>query len=488
MRRCFWLAVLSAAALALVLPSSADGEILRLKDGSFLQGKVVDSDKKFVTFLRWDTGGVVRLSWQQLTEEDRLRMGRKLGLIVTEDARAIKVDGMRFTLKTGEVIEGVLVEETDAHLLIRTTPGKPFKYPRSVVKSREPLKLDILRVYTEEEAYQRKLETDGEPADFQGHMARADYCQRLGYFEMEKEHLEKANGLGAPDESQQQLIDNRLEILVELIKDREVLRRIKAINRLIANKKFAEAQDAWKDVQGEYPQSKIVTDDLEKVEDKIAKEKANFLRSVVVRGWFSNLRSLVQSKVREKELTLADAKKWAQRELSREILTRLTEAHSIEEGEIKETFDNRKTYVYYKATYGTGTFIVEKSKSSKSGSGSSIIDQLGEKIGLGKDAREKVKEAFGFSTKKKKKDNKTQTPDDWWEKATSSMKYQWLTAFYAENSGDIEVVRLDTSACSECGGKGYKSYIASGSEKAGTKYEVCRKCHGLGKFKIVVFK
>jgi tetratricopeptide (TPR) repeat protein len=483
-------AALVLGLVAVVWVGAAHGEIIRLRDGSFLQGKVVDSDKKFVTFKRWDTGGVVRLSWMQLIEEDHLRLGRMLGLIVTEDKLAVKVDGIRFHLKTGEIIEGVLVKEqgTATELAILTSPGKPFKYPKSIIRSQEPIKIDILRVYSEEGAYMLKVKADGEPTDSPGHMATADYCQRIGYFEKEKDHLEKALAMGGGDESQQEYIQNRLEALVELIKEREVLLRIKAINRLIANKKFSEAAEAWQAMGTEFPQSKVVTEDSEKVADRIVREKENYLRSVVVRGWFAYMRQFIMAKVRDRELSLADAKKWAQRELSQEILAKLGEVHHIDPSEIKDTFDNRKTYVYRKSYYGTGTFIVQKSSSSGGSSGSSIVDQLGEKMGLGKEAREKVKEAFGFNTAKKKSSSKAATPEEWWKGANTSTKTHWITAYYAENSGDIEIVRVDYQPCPECGGKGYKKYIAAGASKEGTKYTPCKRCQGLGKFRVVVYK
>lgn len=483
--------VVLAVVLVLFGAAGAQAEILRLKDGSFLQGKVVDSDKKFVTFERWDTGGVVRLSWMQVIEEDRIRLGKMLGLIVTEDKLAVKVDGVRFHFKTGEIVEGVVVEDqsTGSEVAILSSPGSVFRYPRNLVRSQEPVRLDILRVYTEEEAYQRKIDADGAPSDFAGHMATADYCQRIGYFEKEKEHLDAALALGTGDDSQVEYIENRLVILADLIKERVVLDRIKEIMRLIANKKFSEASEAWAAVQAEFPASKVVAEDREKVAERIEQEKESFLRSVVVRGWFSYMRQFVHAKAREKELTLSDAKKWAQRELSQEILKKLSEVHDIAEADIKETFDERKTYVYRKSYYGTGTFIVQKAQSSSGGSsGSSIIDQLGESMGLGKEAREKVKEAFGFTQKKKKDTGKQLTPEEWWAGASTNTRSHWLTAFYAENSGDIEVVRIDYQSCSECGGRGYKTVIVAGSQKEGTKHEMCKRCHGLGKFRVVVYK
>ncbi len=468
---------------------TASAEILRLKDGSFLQGRIMDSDKNFVKIQRFDTGGVVRLSWMQLTDEDRLRLGRLLGLIVTEDARAVKVDGMRYYLKTGEVLEGVLVSEQASaqEFVIRTGPGGVFKYPTSIIAREEPVKIDILRIYTEDEAYAAKLKADGAPGDFSSNMAFADWCQRIGYYEKEKEHLDKALSFGAPDKSQEEFIKNRTGMLVDLIKDREVLKKIKDIFKLIANKKFGEAEESWKSVQAEFPESKTVLEDREKVAEKIVREKETYLRAVVVTGWFNHMRSFIQTKVREKDLKIADAKKWAQVELSKEILAKLGTLHKIAESEIKDTFDARKSYVYRKAMYGSGTFIVQKSNQSGS-SGSSIVDQLGESVGLSSEAREKIKEAFGLTQSKDTKAKKALTEDEWWEAANSTTRASWLTAYYAENSGDIEVVRIDAQPCTECGGKGYKTVIEAGSDKGGTKYEACLRCHGLGNSRVVVYK
>ena len=72
-------------------------------------------------------------------------------------------------------------------------------------------------------------------------------------------------------------------------------------------------------------------------------------------------------------------------------------------------------------------------------------------------------------------------------------KYQWMLAYYAENSGDLEIVRVEKKPCPNCGGKGYVTFLAAGGSQAnaeggGTQRTMCLRCQGLGSDKVVVFK
>ncbi|MHC4779323.1 MAG: hypothetical protein ACYTFG_12175 [Planctomycetota bacterium] len=486
-RRYAIVTVIVAAALGI---AAVDGlaEIIRLPDGRFLQGEILESSKTGFTFKRWDSGGVVKFSWEQIHKEDQDRLRRNLGLDFSDQAQRVTIDGVRLHLKSGDVLEGVLLEEEDpAYRRIKRSTGE-FKYPRDVIKREETIELDVLSVFTQEEAYERKW-GEKEMADPDDHWDVASWCRQIGYFEMEKEHL-LAVQEGAPDHKPD-FIRNRLEALDGLVEEAQVRRRIKEIMREVARKNFSEAAEAWEALREEFPENPIVTEDSESVVEQIDQAKVRFTRAVVVKDWYNNMRRILRKKSLDKELKLADAKKWVQKDLTREILGFVSERRNLEESDIKTAFEERKVFNVHKGNYGTGTFIVEKS--SRYGGGSSgVIDDLGKRLGLDKATRDKVKGMFDSTKGKSSSKKKQLSPDDWWEASTADMKYQWMLAFYAENSGDMEVVRSEYKPCTNCRGKGFTSFLAAGGgssgKETGTQHQMCKRCQGLGKDKVIVFK
>jgi hypothetical protein len=477
------------AVLLACFPGRAGAEIVRFEDGSFLQGELLESDKAGFTLKRWDTGGLVKFTWEQIAPDDRTRLRRALGLEFSERERGVTVEGVRVHLKAGEVFECVVLEDTPKSLRIRRSTGE-FKYPKDVVKRTEPVALDVLSIYTEEEAYQNKIAKDGAPKTADENYETASWCRRIGYFEKEKEHLLQVQTL-APD-FQPDYIRNRLESLSGLVQESQVRRAIKDVLRLAARKKFTEAQAAWEAVRSSNPDVPLVANDTEDVAGKIEQAKTRYLGEVVVPDWFTFLRSIVNKKAFEKELKLADAKKWVQKDLPVEILAAVAKKRGLPETEIKNTFAERKVYNVRTADYTTGTFIVEKSAASGSSGMSGLIDDLGKRLGLDQGTRDKVKGAFGQQSSGSADKKKALTPDDWWALATVDMKTQWMTAYYAENAGDMTVVRTEKKPCPNCAGLGYITTHAAGGDQdggaGGAQHAMCPRCQGLGHDKIVVFK
>jgi hypothetical protein len=481
-----WILIVLAAAVA--FPASLSAEIVRLPDGRFLQGEIVESDASGITFKRWDNGGVVRLAWEQINPDDRARLKKMLGLAFSDQEQGVTVSGYRIHLKTGDILEGVIVEETGSSVRIRRSSGE-FTYPKDVIKRREPIEIDILSIYTDIEAYEQKVVEP--PATPDEHYEIASWCRKIGYYEKEKEHL-LAVQEGAPD-FKPDFIRNRLEALETLVVEAQVHRRIKAILRLVARKKFSDAQTAWEELRNEFPDSDIVLDDTENVVDQIEQAKVRFTQSVVVKDWYANMRRIIRKKALDKEVKLADAKKWLHKELTAEIVSTISTRRGLDPEDIKSAFEERKVYSVYRGSYGTGSFIVEKGSRYGSGGASGAINDLGKRLGLDQASRDRLNDMFGGKSKSgSSKKKKALSPDDWWEIATSDMKYQWMMAYYAENSGDMEVVRVETKQCPSCRGKGYQSFLAAGGgasrEDTGTQRTMCTRCQGLGKDRIVVFK
>jgi hypothetical protein len=85
-----------------------------------------------------------------------------------------------------------------------------------------------------------------------------------------------------------------------------------------------------------------------------------------------------------------------------------------------------------------------------------------------------------------------------WERWTSLERKQWMLARYAEESGDMRVVRIDLTACKECGGSGVREVInvnavpsRPGQEGGGgnvVEKVACPLCYNVGVVRRVVYR
>lgn len=490
--------VVTLGMLGLVV-GSAGADIVRFRNGQVLQGEVVESDPMWFRFRRYDTGGVVTLSWEQILEEDRDLLRRRLRLDTEADAEIPRVDGLRLFLTSGETVEGLLAGETATEIKLRTTAGV-FAYRKEQVERREADKLDVLQVYTRDEAYQGEMtrrKKAGEPTSgASGHFGLAEFCMKIRHYAKAKEHYVACQA--ADPGFQQEPINNVLERLVALIRDADAVDLYADIERLMGNKKFEEAGVKWKALKEKFPDSPVVVENAETITQRIEEKRKAYLDGQVLRLWMTQLRGLVNKRALAKEtigenqqkteFLLNDAKTWARKALPKEIAEAVAKVLAIPVDETKDVFARRKTYNLTRASYGGGTFIVEQANLTVPGGAGNLAGQLGKLLppGVNPGQLGKLLPQQGQQGQPKA----MQTPDDWWKKADGSERRDWMTAFYAENGGDMEVVRVESKACNTCAGKGYKTYLAPGANAnaGGTRYEICARCHGVGHDRVVVFR
>ncbi len=159
----------------------------------------------------------------------------------------------------------------------------------------------------------------------------------------------------------------------------------------------------------------------------------------------------------QEDFTVAHAKDFAQKTLAREVPECVAEDLGTSVEDARAIFAERKGYDRHRARYVDGTFIIEKLP-VRGGAGAGRGPQ-------GLDSSE-----------------------SWWARQGASVRAQWMLAFWAENSGDGIMIRIEQPPCSECGGRGYRTIFALGAAGGGQRYEICLRCHGLGHDRVVVFR
>ena len=72
-------------------------------------------------------------------------------------------------------------------------------------------------------------------------------------------------------------------------------------------------------------------------------------------------------------------------------------------------------------------------------------------------------------------------PEEFWGVWNLAGRAQWVRSYYIENSGDFRDLRVRLSYCRECGGKGFKEILFSGSAVSGSRsgeHQIpCPNCH-----------
>ena len=68
----------------------------------------------------------------------------------------------------------------------------------------------------------------------------------------------------------------------------------------IANKKFGGAQTAWDELREKFPESAVVAENADKIEDRIEEQRGKYLESQVKPRYFSALRITINKRAREK--------------------------------------------------------------------------------------------------------------------------------------------------------------------------------------------
>src|SRR5579864_7463182 len=100
------LAILLLASPAL---AGSDQDTVRLKSGRILTGVVVldESNREGFTVQRWDTGGIVFVHWNQITELEKSRLANRLP---ESRPQGVMLDSVR-AMTAGRDVVGVLVKE-----------------------------------------------------------------------------------------------------------------------------------------------------------------------------------------------------------------------------------------------------------------------------------------------------------------------------------------------------------------------------------------
>ncbi len=476
----------------MVFQAVAAGEIIRLKNGVELHGKVVEFDNEVgITVQRYDNGGVLDLRWEHILDADvkALRLARGYG---DEEAAPIFIKAKKMLLINNEYVIGVPVESSRPGFIALRRLGKIDEYPQAVVKEMETIDVEVQEVFTLEELFQQKL-SEGIPETALDHFNLGVFCESIEFYDRALELFMAVTELDP--EFKADLIIQKVKRMEVKIREKEATDLLRDIRNRIYKKMFSTAFEFCDKFVEEYPDS-VQMGDLEKLRAQAVSKRRQYYQTKILTDYFSYLDRIATKVSSHKEYKLDDALSYARDELGSDVRKKLSEEFDMEIEEIEDLWLNRKGGRHRTASYGEGTFILgdeatlmpvedeDDDKKKEAKEPATLDEKLKQKI-------EGIRKSRDRESRRRRSrinvDDVGQTPDQWWMNAKEKQRRSFLLAYYAENSGDMKIVKVRLMNCPYCCGKGYFEHFTQGTEGESNK-EVCTVCKTIKYYRVVLYK
>lgn len=479
--RPFLLTTLAVLLVLVAAPRRADADIVHLRTGEAVKGRAVQeaSTDAFLAFEDYATGARRRFSWNAIDESDRDEIWERWGWL--NRGQGI-VEGVELELRQQggdtQAVRGVIVRETPTHVVL-ATQGDEIEIPKSRIEGQEPIELDAREVYEPSKLVKLYLDdmkekqgVDVENPDSRTHWNIAVYAAWAGDYETARDHYQAA----AADEGylKSDLAAARLAQVEQLILDREALGALRDIRMKLSMKLFDRVRTMLDEfATANADMSPEVSRQMERLRSDFEQKRAEYLQLTAARKFTKFVERLIDDEVRDKELRITDVMSWTRRDLPDAAFARLAEEmqrydESVTPEQARTFWEARPERPWRRATYGSGTFVVDpaevkQSRTPRRASGGSRGGGGASPIQI----------------------PKPPTRDQWWERASTKERAQWLLAYFIERSDLYELADPEARNCSMCMGAGLLSKALQTGE---TLQYLCVRCAGTQQDRIVKFR
>ena len=480
------------------LPTSVvQAEIIRLKSGDLVHGEIRDFDEAVgVTVVRADTGGVLTLRWEHLPIDEVNRIRSGFGF-TGEEPEPYWVNVMHLVLKNGTTETGVPVESSRPDVIALRRKWGVDEFPRSFVKFSDPGKAEGLEMYQPDDLYEILLaEKGGTPSDALSSFNLAVACEGAGLYARAKDHYESAQAFDPSFKAE--LIPARLQHIAIKLEDAAETAVLDEIKNLLYKSSFDDALAMAQEFRAGYPQSRQLNE-LTGLEGKIRQRKREAHGKEIVSDYFARLDRRIQTIARDEGVTLDMAQELAEDQIHGTILDELSVEYTLSTETVQDLWDERSGGSPRSSFYGSGTFILGKEKALEFGrfaaqdEGDSALP--GEDVDADDshaDIVEKIKRQRAQKAAERQRssrssalDDEGPTPEEWWDAATRDDRVRWLTAYYAEWSGQVRVLEARGRNCRQCDALGYIEVETRDGE---IERQTCPTCKGLAYERLVKFR
>jgi hypothetical protein len=478
-----------------VLLAWLPAEIVRLNDGTLVHGEIVEFDEASgVTVERADTGGRLRLRWEHLPAAEVRRIKAARGF-TGEEIEPFLVNVMHLVMRNGTTETGILVEDgkRDVYTLRRRHGTDSF--PRQYVRSVESGRIEGLAVYTPQDLYLFVLDESGAPSTAAEHLAVAVSCEGAGLYENAREHYSAVQQLDPT--LKPELIVTRLERVNIKLEDREETEFLDGIRNRLFKKQFDEALAQVAEFRARYPASRQLGD-LAVLEGEIGRGRREYYGRKIVSDYFSFLGKSLGEIARTDGMSLGAALELLDASVHEDIVARLAASYRMTPDGISQLWEARRGGSVRTSSYGTGTFILGKAKAlnwvGTQDAGDKADEEPSDKAqdeDLQKRIEDVLKKRADEAKKRRSQASSSKelsegiTPDEWWEQTSTDDRVRWATAYFAEASGHINVLRAKPRNCRTCDAVGFIEVL---NEKGEVEALICPTCKGLKYERLVNFR
>ncbi len=501
-------AAASAAQPAAPGAPAAEGTpaLIELRSGQGLWALIESHDPDGLLVRRIDQGGRVRVPWGLMRARQADELRRAFGYAEAEGEPPL-VQADRVPLTDGKEAVGVIVHHSDGALHLKTANAL-LAIPKSrIAGPSSPVQVPALDVYTRDELYdmvrrERAAELDAPgPAAAPAHARLARDCERVLDFAHAIVHYElalQADPQHEPEALRAAAARAKLKLAAQAQLD-----ELSAIDTLRRRGQF----DAALALSTEFRQrnaSSPLAPEAKALHERVLKAQQRELRDRIADVWFRQTERVVRDASRE--LGYQAALAWTEAQMPTEVLTRVVEELKPVSRELtpelaQSLFAARTRGRLRKASYGLGTWLLGEERARKG------LDPEAE-------AKAKAERAFSSSAQQQLADNLKRylenqelarkassgagdpedDPEAYWSEMNASERTQWLLAYWVENSGLAQLVRVTGEACPACAGTGLRevAFVGTGKGNAGggggTRQQPCATCHTIGVIRRVVYR
>ncbi len=443
--------------------SRAMAEVIHLRSGESVKGRALrsKSDSEVLVMDDYLRGSQRSIAWDAVDPLDRKRIRRAWSMSYEALASVL---GHRLTLelhdKRQQEARGLIVkDEPRAITLLRA--GQEVVIPRRRVLSVVREEMDPRDIWSapqlvehfHRELCRTPLGDPGAPTTAERFLI-AGFAQSVGELETALGHYEAC--LADPAFDRTSDAKSALVTVRILLKDeaaRQALRRMRTALAQGAYRRVRKQMASFEKQHG--GTAKLVQREFQRVEREYTKRRTATLQHEAKVRLPKIIAALIKSRVRAQDTELGDVTKWTRRALPEaafaELVEQLKKRDDVTTAEARAFWDGRSKSSWRKATYASGTFIVEKPK-----------------------------------IKRLPKGTKLPTRDGWWRKASTSVRASWTLAYFVDRTTLFEVHTQPTHRlCPTCNGEGVRRKRLS---TGGALSEVCPRCAGARHDRIVRFR
>jgi hypothetical protein len=480
----------AAALFLLLLGALAWAKVVEveLEDGTRVHGEVVEKECTESTLVLVDlrTGARRQIPWTRIEPSRAQALKVELGFEVAEAGEAFVTEAHEVRNRAGITFTGKWTNEAthraDGEIRLKTADGERRIRLDDVAEGPDPVQVDSLLVYTPEELYREHVRRHP-AASPEDHFRTAELCRRWGALERARTHyravLDAGGGKYNPE-----TIQRLIERVEKQIGQQEARAKLQKIKQAIVFNRFDDAAR----LSGEFRAANSDPDllsDLDELDKELAERRKAYFIEQVKREFLKEVKTVLDRKVRERDLALGAAQRYAGGDASAsesataEAFKAVAARLGIEPREAFEFWNQRSKRTVYKAFYRDGTFAVLPN----------LRDPLAK-------VQPPKPPAGGGKAKgpapAMPKPHPMKNPEEWWKEKLAAKRYtearDFLFAWWAEKSGQVELLEPKDETCDICAGKGYTAQQIQTPQGGVAFFDRCQACYAATFKRVVQFR